>query len=110
MQLRFIGQNGSMGLKFGQLYRLSVQPWQNGVRIIQPIACPYASEQAFWQNWAHPREDLRALMEARGRALRELHFVREFETAPEMQCPREEIHGSHNWTGDPVFWCPGKTY
>ncbi len=113
MDLHFIGENGSMGFRFGQIYRLALQPNEKGITIVHPRRCPYASQEAFWRNWAHPREDLRTLMEARGQALRELYFVREFETAPTQQCTRKEIHGSHNWTSttapEPVLWCPGKT-
>lgn len=77
MRLRFIGLNGSMGLKFGQIYRLSVEPWNNGTMITAPVRCPYESDDAFWRNWAHPDEELRAVMEARGRELRKIHIQHE---------------------------------
>lgn len=55
MRLRFIGTDGSMGLRRGQVYRLAVQPFRDGVRIVSPIVCPYASDAAFWRNWEVPR-------------------------------------------------------
>jgi hypothetical protein len=66
-----------MGLKFGQIYRLTVHPWKNGVRVTSPIVCPYESENSFWKNWAHPDEELRTVMEARGRELRAIHISHE---------------------------------
>lgn len=79
MRLRFIGLNGSMGLKFGQIYRLTVHPWHNGVRVTSPVICPYDSDASFWRNWAHPNEDIRVVMEARGRELRRIHIPHERE-------------------------------
>lgn len=114
MRLRYIGQNGSMGMNFGRIYRLKIEPWRDGVLVTSGgFRCPYASDELFWQNWAHPREDMQAIFEAKGKAMRELYFAREFELAPMQECTREEIHGSHNW-GDPsaevpVYWCPGRT-
>lgn len=76
MRLRFIGQDGSMGLKFGQIYRLTIEPWNNGVRITAPIVCPYDTEDGFWRNWVHPDVELRTVMESRGANLREKHLPR----------------------------------
>jgi hypothetical protein len=81
MDLRFIGQSGSMGLKFGQIYRVSVKPYKHtGVMMTVPVHCPYDTQDGFWRNWAHPREELRTVMEARGRELRDIHIPREGET------------------------------
>lgn len=77
MRLRFIGLNGSMGLHFGQIYRVTVHPWKNGVRITSPVVCPYDSDKGFWQNWAHPDEDLRTVMESKGKELRHIHIDHE---------------------------------
>jgi hypothetical protein len=74
MRLRFIGTSGSMGLTFGRIYQLSIEPWQDGVRITAPIVCPYYSQEAFWRNWARPDEDIRSVMESRGQALRQNHI------------------------------------
>lgn len=76
MRLRFIGVSGSLGLQFGQIYRLSVEPWNNGILITAPVRCPYESDDAFWRNWVHPMVELRTVMEARGRDLREQHLPR----------------------------------
>lgn len=43
-----------MGLSHGRTYRLSVRPWREGVYITFPIACPYISDEAFWNNWEIP--------------------------------------------------------
>ena len=83
MRLRFIGLNGSMNLQFGTVYRVTVHPWKNGVRVTSPVICPYDSEKSFWRNWAHPDEDLRTIMEARGRELREIHIPHELEQVRE---------------------------
>ena len=58
MLLRFIGEDGSMGLRKGGLYRISVKPWKvTGVQVTVPVNCPYSSLASFWRNWALPRED-----------------------------------------------------
>lgn len=52
MYLRFIGTDGSMGLKFGKVYRVRVTSdnryiyvqWDNG-------RCPYSSPQTLAANW-----------------------------------------------------------
>lgn len=120
MKLRFIGQHGSMNLRFGQIYKVSVESKDDETTMMtRPVRCPYSSDTAFWQNWAHPDEDLRSLMEARGRALRRVHIDRrEFENTPipeklpAMECLRTDVHGSHNWSvehgGTPHAWCPGR--
>jgi hypothetical protein len=78
MDLRFIGQNGSMNLTFGKIYRVSVKPYKsNGVMMTVPVHCPYDTQEGFWRHWAHPCEELRTIMEARGKELREIHIPRE---------------------------------
>ena len=75
MRLRFIGKNGSMGLTFGRIYRLKIEPWKNGVRAVSGgISCPYESDKAFWENWATPDTDIRDVMERNGRRLRDVHI------------------------------------
>jgi hypothetical protein len=55
MLLRFIGQNNSMGLKKGMVYRLTIKPWQeHGVLIEKPVTCPYSTQASFWRNWEIP--------------------------------------------------------
>jgi hypothetical protein len=54
MELRFVGTDGSMSLRHGLIYRLSVQPWRDGVRIVSPVVCPYESQAAFWRDWTTP--------------------------------------------------------
>jgi hypothetical protein len=90
VRLRFIGQNGSMGLKFGQIYRLDLRNWKNGIRIVSPVVCPYDSDKAFWKNWAHPDEELRAVLEARGRELRKIHILHEEADTKDSDAPLEE--------------------
>lgn len=120
MELRFIGQNGSMRLTFGKIYRVSVESKDDGTTMMtRPVRCPYASDNAFAQNWVDPRVELRSLMESRGRELRASHFSAEFQNTPVpdelplWRCSRSEVHGSHNWqtlsTEKPYAWCPGKT-
>lgn len=63
MKLRFIGNDGSMGLRTGEVYdiRISIDEkhlwveWK--VSCYGPFAvkhCPYASVQLFAQNWELP--------------------------------------------------------
>lgn len=123
MRLRFIGQNGSMGLVFGKVYRLKIEPWNNGVQITAPRVCPYASDEAFWRNWAHPAEDIRGMMEARGAELRKIHIPHDAEaevtshvtrknpSGSVQQCDRRDIHEPHEWQAEfgSYFdvYCPG---
>lgn len=116
MRLRFIGTNKSMGLTFGQIYRVAVRPWgDNGVQLLAPVLCPYESDEAFWTNWALPEVDLRDLFHKIGRNLREEHIshgdpVMVISTR-EMQCERGWMHGSHNWSpmnSVDTMWCPGR--
>lgn len=54
MMLRFIGEDGSMGLRNGRTYRLVIYPWAAGLRIHAPVVCPYESQASFWRNWQIP--------------------------------------------------------
>lgn len=57
MLLRFIGTDWSLGLRNGTLYRVSVSPGnavQPYIIMRAPVYCPYASDEAFWKNWAVP--------------------------------------------------------
>jgi hypothetical protein len=68
VRLRFIGQDGSMGLKFGEIYQASVETKRDGTtQMTRPVICPYASDEAFARNWADPRMEVRSVMEALGR-------------------------------------------
>lgn len=51
--LKFIGEDGSMGLRKNQVYFVSVHTDLFGRKptIKHPIQCPYGSWDAFWKNW-----------------------------------------------------------
>lgn len=57
MKLRFIGTDGSMGLRNGHVYKVNVR--SSGKYIIvfieknflHRMECPYGSPQAFAKNW-----------------------------------------------------------
>lgn len=54
MRARFIGQDGSIGYRTGQLYDLmivKVNLFSDRPLIIFPQRCPYGSWAAFWRNW-----------------------------------------------------------
>ena len=65
LKFRFVGRDGSMGYRTGQVYRLNVMwhnrgQWINGLTINRTGIwgllhgkgyCPYKNEDAFWQNW-----------------------------------------------------------
>lgn len=56
MRLKFIGTNGSLGLKHGETYKIELKTGEtyilayiyNGTNI---IPCPYSSPQTFAANW-----------------------------------------------------------
>ena len=53
MYLRFIGTNGSMGLKKNRVYKTEVY-YRNGcicVRWALGLGCPYSTTKAFASNW-----------------------------------------------------------
>ena len=57
MKLRFVGEDGSMGLKNGEGYETHIfikekllwVEWKVNVFAVRP--CPYSSTKAFAQNW-----------------------------------------------------------
>lgn len=57
IRLRFIGENGSMGLRHGRIYIVGVHTSNNYIWVswINPDgsahSCPYASVAAFAANW-----------------------------------------------------------
>ncbi len=65
-ELRFIGENGSMGLERGRVYAVKMltfrgyfwviwtphRPWPTSGE--PPRSCPYGSVQAFANNWELP--------------------------------------------------------
>lgn len=67
MEARFIGSNGSMGLRHGKVYDITItkdaryvwvnwEPKEIGKTILQllgitPSSCPYRNEQTFRENW-----------------------------------------------------------
>ena len=58
MLLRFIGQDGSMGLKHGEVYNVGLHSDTRFIWVhvrksqIHQIKCPYDTPQAFAKNWA----------------------------------------------------------
>lgn len=61
MKLKFIGEDGSMGLRTGEVYdtRIFIKgeclwvEWK--VNLYAVKSCPYISTQSFAQNWELPR-------------------------------------------------------
>lgn len=61
MKLKFIGEDGSMGLRTGEVYdtRIFIKgeclwvEWKVNLYTIK--SCPYISTQSFAQNWELPR-------------------------------------------------------
>ena len=61
MKLKFIGEDGSMGLRTGEVYdtRIFIKgeclwvEWK--VNLYTVTSCPYISTQSFAQNWELPR-------------------------------------------------------
>lgn len=51
MRLRFIGTDGSLGLRHGRVYDVSFNSHRGRVYVTSPVHCPYASDVAFWRNW-----------------------------------------------------------
>lgn len=53
MNLRFIGSDGSMGLKYGKVYKVKFRPGSRIEITWFPFLkyCPYASLAAFCRNW-----------------------------------------------------------
>jgi hypothetical protein len=55
--MRFIGEDGSMGYKHGEIYNLYIYPHWFGYRIVvEPVGkpsmrCPYRNIFTFLQNW-----------------------------------------------------------
>ena len=50
MKLRFIGEDGSMGLKNGEAYDARIYI-RGKVGRVMTRSCPYSSTKAFAQNW-----------------------------------------------------------
>lgn len=61
MKLKFIGEDGSMGLRTGEVYDIRIfikgeclwVEWK--VNLYTVKSCPYISTQSFAQNWELPR-------------------------------------------------------
>lgn len=47
VRARFIGTDGSLGYRNGEVYDLTMK----GNRIVLPTPCPYSSVEAFLRNW-----------------------------------------------------------
>lgn len=52
MKARFIGRDGSLGYRHGQVYDLTMEEWKPfRPAIISPYLCPYGSWEKFYENW-----------------------------------------------------------
>ena len=52
MKLRFIGKDGSMGLKQGKAYSVAIKNSTSYIYVIwDGGSCPYSSPQALSKNW-----------------------------------------------------------
>lgn len=57
MKLRFIGIDGSMGLRHGNIYKVSLSSNDKYIiafierNYLNGFSCPYGSPQAFAKNW-----------------------------------------------------------
>lgn len=57
MYLKYIGENGLMGLVHGHVYDVIVEDNMGFIWVIQRYfgpSCPYDSPQSFAKNWAKP--------------------------------------------------------
>ena len=59
MRLKFIGTDGSMGLRHGKVYEVSIRTVNNLIVAtidrggwFDKFYCPYGSPQAFAKNWS----------------------------------------------------------
>lgn len=58
MYLKFIGEDGSMGLKHGKTYSVRVETHDGYIWVIWGFigmyykSCPHSSPQTFTENWA----------------------------------------------------------
>lgn len=54
MQLKFIGKDGSMGLKHGYVYDVRIRSSETliWVDILNYCSCPYSWPQTFAENWS----------------------------------------------------------
>lgn len=50
MRAEFIGADGSLGYRHGQVYDLVLSGGEHPT-IVRPRPCPYGSWAAFWRNW-----------------------------------------------------------
>ena len=56
MYLKFIGQDGSMGLRRGEIYKVKITSNKRymWVNIGMWWSCPYSSPQTLAENWVKP--------------------------------------------------------
>lgn len=58
MRLKFIGADGSMGLRNGEVYQVSFKSTENyiiltiKIGMFDSVMCPYSSPQALAKNWS----------------------------------------------------------
>lgn len=58
MYLKFIGENGSMGLVHGRVYDVTIKNERGFIMVHVEFcgpSCPYSSPQSFAENWAKPQ-------------------------------------------------------
>ena len=58
MYLKFIGENGSMGLAHGRIYDVEIENRNGFIWVYVSYgeqSCPYSSPQSFAKNWAKPQ-------------------------------------------------------
>lgn len=78
MRLRFIGEDGSMGLRKGGVYAVRFEPRNAPIGapftaiFLEGVRCPYANDTVFWQNWAPPDDEADEIELAKREAIREM--------------------------------------
>ena len=79
MNLKFIGTDGSMGLKHGEIYDTSItSAFEDGYIFVKWLdhddvfrKCPYSSPASFASNWAKPEPALKVTVRKKGAIKRE---------------------------------------
>lgn len=79
MRLRFIGRDGSMGLRTGGVYAVRFEP-RNApfggpftAIFLENVRCPYSNDTAFWKNWSPPDDEADEIELARREAFRKAY-------------------------------------
>lgn len=78
MRLKFVGEDGSMGLRHGTTYAVRFEPRNAPIGgpftaiFLGGVRCPYANDIAFWKNWEPPSIDDDHISRAKQEAIREV--------------------------------------